>query len=51
MRVAALAGAHPEVAELDCNPVIVGMSGVSIVDARVRIQIPPVRPPFPAIGR
>ena len=50
-RVAALAGAHPEVAELDCNPVIVGMSGVSIVDARVRIQIPPVRPPFPAIGR
>ena len=50
-RVAALAGAHPEVAELDCNPVIVGMSGVSIVDARVRIQITPVRPPFPAIGR
>ena len=37
-RVGALAEAHPEIAELDCNPVVVHRSGASIVDLRVRIE-------------
>src|SRR6185369_251511 len=44
-RVAALAAAHPEVAELDCNPVLAGTVGATVVDARVRIAAPPpIRP-------
>jgi acyl-CoA synthetase (NDP forming) len=40
LRVSALVDDHPEVAELDCRPVIVRPAGqgVAIVDARVRIQ-------------
>jgi acetyl coenzyme A synthetase (ADP forming)-like protein len=41
-RVARLAAAVPQLAELDLNPVIVSPSGVEIVDARVRIG--PVQP-------
>jgi acyl-CoA synthetase (NDP forming)/GNAT superfamily N-acetyltransferase len=37
-RIAALAEAHPEIAELDCNPVFVGTSGARIVDMRVRVE-------------
>jgi acetyl coenzyme A synthetase (ADP forming)-like protein len=37
MRIAAMADAHPEIAELDANPVIVAPGGASIVDARVRV--------------
>jgi acyl-CoA synthetase (NDP forming)/GNAT superfamily N-acetyltransferase len=51
VRVAALADAHPAIAELDCNPVIAGPSGALVVDARVRVAPPAVRPPFPALGR
>ena len=36
-RVSALAAEHPAIAELDCNPVVVGSSGAAIVDMRVRI--------------
>ena len=36
-RVGALAADHPAIAELDCNPVIVGPGGASIVDMRVRV--------------
>ena len=45
-RVAALAAAHPEIAELDCNPVIAGPNGAVIVDARIRLGAgagPPAR--------
>jgi hypothetical protein len=38
MRVAALAAAHPEIAELDCNPVVAGTAGATVVDARVRLE-------------
>jgi acetyl coenzyme A synthetase (ADP forming)-like protein len=45
LRVGALADAHPEIAEMDCNPVMVLPDGVRVVDTRVRIQTP--RPPSP----
>jgi acyl-CoA synthetase (NDP forming) len=50
-RVAALAAAHPEIAELDCNPVVAGPDGAVIVDARVRLVPAPVRPPVGALNR
>jgi acetate---CoA ligase (ADP-forming) len=45
LRVGAMVEAHPEIVELDCNPLIAGPSGVAIVDARLRIkEAPPARP-------
>jgi acyl-CoA synthetase (NDP forming) len=51
LRMSALAAAHPEVAELDCNPVIAGPEGALIVDARVRIAEPPAHRPIGALDR
>lgn len=50
LRLGALADAHPEVAELDCNPVVVATRGATVLDARVRVE--PVRPApaWPALG-
>jgi acetate---CoA ligase (ADP-forming) len=45
LRVSALADDHPQIAELDCNPVIVTASGALVVDARVRVATAaPARP-------
>ncbi len=45
LRVSLLVDAHPEIAEMDCNPVIVLPDAALIVDARVRVQeAPPPRP-------
>ncbi len=44
LRLSALADAHPEVAELDCNPVIASAQGATVVDARVRVEVPPGSP-------
>ena len=45
LRIGALADAHPSIAEMDCNPVVVLTSGAVIVDARVRVQeVSPQRP-------
>ncbi|MEW6059389.1 MAG: GNAT family N-acetyltransferase [Actinomycetota bacterium] len=45
LRVSALVGEHPEVAEMDCNPVMVLSHGAVIVDARIRVQeAPPLKP-------
>lgn len=45
LRVSALAEDHPNVAELDCNPLIVSAAGAMVVDARVRIEtVAPRRP-------
>ena len=41
MRVAALADAHPELAELDLNPLVAGPDGAVAVDARVRLAEAP----------
>jgi acyl-CoA synthetase (NDP forming) len=46
LRVGAMVEAHPEVAEMDCNPVIVSPDGAVIVDARVRVE--GVAPPGPS---
>jgi acyl-CoA synthetase (NDP forming) len=48
LRVSALVEAHPEVAELDLDPVIVHPSGVVVVEARARLEIPAAVPPFGA---
>ena len=41
LRISSLAAAHPEIAELDCNPLIAGETGAVVVDARIRIASPP----------
>lgn len=51
LRVGAMADAHPEIAELDCNPVVVGLGGAAIVDARIRVAPPPPMAPWPALPR
>ncbi len=38
VRIGLLAEHVPEIAELDCNPVIVGPAGAAVVDARVLIR-------------
>ncbi len=51
LRVSALAAAHPEIAELDCNPVLVGPEAATVVDARVRIEAPAPPRPYPSLDR
>jgi acyl-CoA synthetase (NDP forming) len=46
LRVSALAEDHPQIAELDCNPVIVSANGAVVVDARVRATEAPPAPPL-----
>lgn len=40
VRVSFMAEDLPEIAELDCNPVIVHPQGAVVVDARVRLRMP-----------
>jgi acyl-CoA synthetase (NDP forming) len=49
LRVSAMVEAHPEIIELDCNPLIAGSDGALIVDARVRIEAAPPPPPISAV--
>jgi acetyl coenzyme A synthetase (ADP forming)-like protein len=45
LRVGAMVEAHPDMAELDLNPVIVHARGAVVVDARLRLQVaPPIKP-------
>jgi acetyl coenzyme A synthetase (ADP forming)-like protein len=46
LRVSALVEAHPEIAEMDLNPLIVHSSGAVAVDARVRLEPGVPRPPI-----
>jgi acyl-CoA synthetase (NDP forming) len=48
LRVSALVENHPEVAEMDCNPIKVLPEGAVIVDARVRVEAPAPRLPLAA---
>ncbi|HYM51711.1 MAG TPA: GNAT family N-acetyltransferase [Candidatus Limnocylindrales bacterium] len=48
LRVSAMVEAHPEIAELDCNPVIVSPAGATVADARIRLEVPEPRPPLSA---
>jgi acetate---CoA ligase (ADP-forming) len=51
VRISALADAHPEVSEIDCDPVVVTGAGAAVAAARVHVR--PARParPFPALDR
>jgi acyl-CoA synthetase (NDP forming) len=40
LRVSAMVEAHPQIVEMDLNPVIVLQDGAVVVDARVRIELP-----------
>ncbi|MGC9221631.1 MAG: GNAT family N-acetyltransferase [Solirubrobacteraceae bacterium] len=50
-RISTLALAHPEIAELDLNPVIVTPSGALASDARVRVQAAEPKAPFGALRK
>jgi acyl-CoA synthetase (NDP forming) len=50
LRLGAMADAHPEVVELDCNPVLVGEHGAIVLDARVRVEPAQPSPVWPALG-
>jgi acetyl coenzyme A synthetase (ADP forming)-like protein len=49
LRLSALVEAHPEVAELDLNPLIARAEGALILDARIRLHPAPPRRPSPAL--
>lgn len=51
MRVGVLADAHPEIVELDLNPVVVHPGGAVVVDARVRVERAAEPAPTPALRR
>lgn len=48
LRVGALVEDHPEVAEMDCNPVMVLPDSAVVVDARVRVEAVAPGPPLSA---
>ncbi len=48
-RVAQLASDHPEIVELDLNPVIVGVDGCRVVDGSIKLRAP--ERPEPAVRR
>lgn len=50
LRVSAMVEAHPEIVELDCNPVIALAEGAVIVDARVRVESVAPPPPVPSLA-
>jgi acyl-CoA synthetase (NDP forming) len=49
LRLGALVDAHPAIAEMDCNPVLVLPRGALVVDARIRVQT--VAPDQPLAAR
>ena len=48
-RLSAMVEAHPEIAELDFNPVIANSEGAVILDARVRLSATPPQRPLDAL--
>src|SRR4051794_35392777 len=38
LRISALAAAHPEVVEIDCDPVLATPSGATVAEARIRVR-------------
>jgi acetate---CoA ligase (ADP-forming) len=48
LRVSALVEAHPEIAEMDLNPVMALPRGATVVDARIRVAIPSPAVPLAA---
>ncbi len=50
LRVSAMVENHPEIVELDCNPLIASPDGAVIVDARARVETAAPRRPMPSVG-
>ncbi len=50
LRVSAMVEAHPEIVELDCNPLIARPDGAIVVDARVRVEAAPPAAPLASLG-
>jgi acetate---CoA ligase (ADP-forming) len=51
VRLSALADAHPEVTEVDCDPVLVLSAGALVAGARIRVAPAGPTRPFPALDR
>ena len=51
VRLSVLADAHPEVSDVDCDPVLVSSRGAVVADARVKVRIAGPPRPFPALDR
>ena len=49
VRVSALVEAHPQIAELECNPVVVTPDGATVVDVRARVRPVTAGPPSPSL--
>ncbi|HXJ64068.1 MAG TPA: GNAT family N-acetyltransferase [Actinomycetota bacterium] len=49
LRMSALVEAHPEIAEMDLNPVMATPDGATVVDARIRVEAP--APELPVSAR
>ncbi|HEX6457801.1 MAG TPA: GNAT family N-acetyltransferase [Thermoleophilaceae bacterium] len=49
IRVAALVEAHPEIAEMDLNPVMATPDGAAAADARIRVDLAAPRRPWPSV--
>ena len=49
LRLSAMVETHPEIVELDCNPLIVTPDRTLIVDARVRVETAGPLPPMPSL--
>jgi acetyl coenzyme A synthetase (ADP forming)-like protein len=49
LRVSAMVEAHPEIVELDCNPLIVTFDQAVIVDARIRVETAAPARPMPSL--
>ncbi len=45
LRISAMASDQPEIAEVDCNPVMVLDRGAAVVDARVHVRLSAPQPP------
>jgi acyl-CoA synthetase (NDP forming) len=50
LAISALTEAHHEVAEIECNPLMVSPEGAVAVDARVRVEAAPPVPPEPSLS-
>jgi hypothetical protein len=51
VRLSALADAHPEVLEVDCDPLLAGPAGAVVAGARIRVHAAGAARPFPALDR
>jgi acyl-CoA synthetase (NDP forming) len=50
LAISALTQAHHEIAEIECNPLIVSAQGARAVDARVRVEPAPPQRPEPSLS-